>query len=127
WAGPKHGSIHTQILGHVLQIDHGAIHHVTRDPVLPADGLFTDHRLDAVAAHHRVSVVDIPLSVADLDPIRPELDISHRGRGLEFDQRVVLYRFQNGQMDIGAMNHAIRTAETLAEFLVGVDTHDLVA
>jgi len=122
-AGPQHRRVDAQFLGHVVALDHGAVDHVAGHARRIADQVLADHRLDAVGADHRVGLVAVAFGVGDFDAFFVLFDAGDLGRGAKADQRVLLHRFQDGQMDVGAVDHGVGAAETLAEGGAGVDAH----
>ena len=94
--------------------------------VRAAYGLLAHHRLDAVAADHRVGLVDIAGGIHHIDAFVADMHVLHVGGSAELDQRVLLHCLEYGQMDVGAMYHRVGAAEAAAKCLAGLDAHDFL-
>ncbi|MNS80629.1 hypothetical protein D3C72_1143180 [compost metagenome] len=124
-AGPQHGRVDAQFIGHVVAFDDRAVDDVAGHAGGVAHGAFADHGLHAVRAHHGVRPVAVAVRIHDLDAVAVLRHAGDLGRRAKADQRVLLHGFQDGQVDVGAMDHGVRAAETRAERVARVDAHDL--
>ena len=124
-AGPEHGRVDAQFLGHVVALDHGPVDHVAGDAHRIAHHPLADHGLDAVGADHGIGLVAAALRVHHVDAPALLRHIGDLGGGVEADQRVLSHGFQDGQVDVGAVDDGIGAAEAGAEVLARIDAHHL--
>jgi hypothetical protein len=89
-----------------------------------ADELGPQRRLDAVAADHGDAAVDLARRIDDGDAALVLLDALDAGRGLQLDAGLRLHALEQGQVDVGAMDHRVRVAEALQEGGAGRDLAD---
>ena len=128
-AGPERRRVPAQVFRHLFERQYRAIGDVTGKPdriVRPGNAL-ADLGLDAVGADHRVRVIDVASLGANLGAGRRVLAGDH---ALLVDQRngvVRLAGFEEGAVQVGAVNDGVRIAEELAEQIAERTAEDLLA
>jgi hypothetical protein len=122
---PHHRRIDLQILRHVFDINDGAIHDMSCHAMLVADQCLAYCRLHAIATDHGIRVVPLAVLIDDSHTDGILVEFADPCVGAELDQRMILHRFENRQVNVGTMNHRIRIAKARAIRGADVDSHHL--
>ena len=125
-AHPDGGRVPLQVGWKVFFVDHGAVHHMARDPGRVGHELLAHHRLDAIGSDQRAALECLAILVPHGHAVFVLFDAHRPGAGVEGDFSSFLRAFEQRQMHIGAVDDGIGVAKTLTEFFVGGDLAHLV-
>ena len=99
---------------------------MARDAGRVAHKLLAYHRFDAIGPDQGATLECFAVLVPHGHAAVVLLNAHHAGAGVELHLPGFLRGFEQGQVHIGAVDHGIGVAKTLAELLVGGDLADLV-
>ena len=127
-AGPQDHVRMPEIVRHLVAAQHRAIGDVTRDAGFAvADNTLANLRPHAVTGDQRAAGDAAAADMRDHAVVAAILVVVDMGVGFERHQIVVLARFEEGAMDVGAVRDRVRIAKRLHHLVAEPDIGDQLA